>query len=555
MIKRLPLIQKRVNLSVFMPIIKRFLFCFFLTSIYIVSGQNSEKDYTIKEITAYYDKINKEDNEASNIEFIKKLITQSKKINYIPGQIRGFISLQRVAFFNNDYVQSGKYSEEVETLALQTGDYYSLSLTYTLRGTINSILDKFTEAEADLDKAIEYGKKIPNLADRHMQLSRIYANKAGMSEGLNNNNKIIENIKKSLELIETIPVTHLSSSQKETYYYLYITTLTNVSAVYLHAYNPPNSKLAEPYIKKALSFERITPYYFKANETGVYFSASDFYTKKGDYQQAINYAIKLLNTKEVKNSPRERMLAYKVTKDAYGAAKDIKNENTYLKLYVNLRDSINAAEKKTIVQQSRNQIKKSAKENNKNTQKILLIVSIIVLLILIVTWVYISKKKQDYHKKYEALIVKIKNEKKISTFLEINDIDTQSIKSSTVNITDKTIKVLLQKLEKFEQSEKYLQKDISLTVLANTFHTNTKYLSEIIKTYRNKNFTDYINGLRINYIVHKLYNEQKYRQYKISSLAEECGFSSPKVFVNAFKKINDVTPSYFIEQLKQDEKN
>lgn len=554
MTKYLTLAKKGAHLSLFMPLIIKFIFYFFLTSLYTVSGQNSEKDYTVKEIATYFDKIKKEDNEASNIEVIKKLVTQSKNINHIPSEIRGLIILQRIAFYNNDYILSGKYSEDVETLALQTGDYYSLSLTYTLRGTINSILDKFPEAEADFDKAIEYGEKTPNLADRHMQLSRIYANKAGMSEGLNNNNKIIKNIKKSLELIETIPITQLSPSQKDTYYYLYITALTNVSATYLHAYTLPNVKLAEPYIKKALSFEHISPYYFKANEASVYFSASDFYTKKGDYQQAINYAIKLLRTKEIKEDPRQRMLAYKVTKDAYHAAKDPKNENTYLKLYTDLNDSINATEKKIIVQQSRNLIEKSTKENNKNTQKILLILSITVLLILIATWVYISKKKQDYHKKYEALITKIKKEKETSAFLEINETDSKFVKSSTVNITDKTMKMLLQKLENFERSEKYLHKDISLTVLANSLHTNTRYLSEIIKIYRNKNFADYINGLRIDYIIHKLYNDQKYRQYKISSLAEECGFASAKVFVNAFKKINDVTPSYFIEQLKQDEK-
>lgn len=550
MTKHLPLTRKKANLSLSTPIIRMFLIYFFFLSLYIVSGQNSEKGYTAKEITAYYDKIKKEGNEASNVEVIKKLIVQSKKMNDIPGEIRGLAILQVVAFNNNDYILFGKYSEELEALALQTGDYYSLSLTYTLRGTVSSILDKFPEAEADFDKAIEYGEKITDLASRHMQLSRIYANKAGMSEGLDNNNKIIENIKKSLELIETIPISHLSPSQKETYYYLYITALTNVSATYLHAYNPPHIKLAEPYIKKALSFERITPYYFKANETGVYFSVSDFYAKKGDYQQAINYATKLLRTKEIQENPRERMLAYKVTKDAYAAAKDAKNENIYLKLYTDLNDSINTAEKKTIVQQSRNQIEKSTKEKNKYKQKTLLIVSITILLILIAAWGYITKKNQDYHKKYEALITKIKNEKDANTLLELND---QNIRSSSINITDKTIRVLLLKLEKFEQSEKYLQKDISLTSLANRLHTNTRYLSEIIKTYRNKNFTDYINGLRINYIVHQLYHEPKYRQYKISSLSEECGFTSYNAFVNAFKKMNDVTPYYFIEQLKQHE--
>jgi YesN/AraC family two-component response regulator len=101
---------------------------------------------------------------------------------------------------------------------------------------------------------------------------------------------------------------------------------------------------------------------------------------------------------------------------------------------------------------------------------------------------------------------------------------------------DETVKVLLQKLKRFETSERYLKNEVSLTWLANNLNTNTKYLSEIIKLYRDKNFADYVNGLRIDYIVHKLYNEPKYRQYKISSLAEECGFASSRVFVNAFKK-------------------
>ena len=101
--------------------------------------------------------------------------------------------------------------------------------------------------------------------------------------------------------------------------------------------------------------------------------------------------------------------------------------------------------------------------------------------------------------------------------------------------------------------EKYLKKEANVTWLGNNLNTNTRYLSEIIRIYRDKNFADYINGLRIDYIVNKLYNEPKYRQYKISSFAEECGFASSRVFVNAFKKINEVPPSYFIDQLKQDE--
>jgi len=117
-------------------------------------------------------------------------------------------------------------------------------------------------------------------------------------------------------------------------------------------------------------------------------------------------------------------------------------------------------------------------------------------------------------------------------------------------ITDETSTAILKKLAKFENSDKYLRKDINLTWLANNLNTNTKYISEVIKIHRNKNFNNYINGLRIEYIIQKLSQNPVYREYKITYLAEECGYASPQVFVIAFKKESGVTPSYFIDQLK-----
>ncbi|WP_143885351.1 helix-turn-helix domain-containing protein [Chryseobacterium binzhouense] len=65
-------------------------------------------------------------------------------------------------------------------------------------------------------------------------------------------------------------------------------------------------------------------------------------------------------------------------------------------------------------------------------------------------------------------------------------------------------------------------------------------------------FNTYINDLKIIYIIHKLYENKQYREFKINYLAEESGFSSPKVFVTAFKKLTGVTPSYYITNLKKD---
>lgn len=122
---------------------------------------------------------------------------------------------------------------------------------------------------------------------------------------------------------------------------------------------------------------------------------------------------------------------------------------------------------------------------------------------------------------------------------------------TSINIADDTTKVLLIKLEKFEASNNFLKKNINRTWMANKLNTNTRYLSETIKTQRNKTFTNYINGLRINYITHQLVEDPLYREYKINYLAEECGYASSQVFVIAFKKETGLTPSYFIEKLKE----
>ena len=86
--------------------------------------------------------------------------------------------------------------------------------------------------------------------------------------------------------------------------------------------------------------------------------------------------------------------------------------------------------------------------------------------------------------------------------------------------------------------------------MSNLFNTNPKYLSQIIRENKNQNFNSYINQLRISYISDKLYNTTLYREYKISYLAEECGYASSQVFINAFRKETGMTPSYFINELK-----
>ncbi|MDR6368941.1 tetratricopeptide (TPR) repeat protein [Chryseobacterium bernardetii] len=142
---------------------------------------------------------------------------------------------------------------------------------------------------------------------------------------------------------------------------------------------------------------------------------------------------------------------------------------------------------------------------------------------------------------------------------EIDEKDSEANRRRNDSLmTSETESKLLELLEEFEKGDLYNNKGMSLSFLAGELNTNTKYLSYVINQHKNADFKTYINRLRINYIVDKLINDEKYRQYKISILADECGFSSHSKFAAVFKAVTDYSPSAYIKYLdaeKQSDKN
>lgn len=196
--------------------------------------------------------------------------------------------------------------------------------------------------------------------------------------------------------------------------------------------------------------------------------------------------------------------------------------------------------------------------NNNRTINITTIFVFLVFLTLFFVGLLFYKRKTKTLAKKDSFVPKLQEDSEKNNKLDQKDIDFDDVKTPlkcSITISEETSNAILKKIIKFENSEKFLRKDINLTWLSNHLNTNTKYLSEVIKTHSNKNFNNYINGLRIAYITKKLYEDPVYREYKISYLSKECGFASPQVFVIAFKKEKNVTPSYFIEQLKNQTKD
>lgn len=110
---------------------------------------------------------------------------------------------------------------------------------------------------------------------------------------------------------------------------------------------------------------------------------------------------------------------------------------------------------------------------------------------------------------------------------------------------------ILHELSKQEEAFFYLQKDISLSMLATKLQTNPKYLSHVINTDKERDFNNYINDLRIGYAIDKLHHDPVYRKYKLAYIADDCGFSSHSKFGAIFKNSTGLSPSVFISHLKK----
>jgi YesN/AraC family two-component response regulator len=171
-------------------------------------------------------------------------------------------------------------------------------------------------------------------------------------------------------------------------------------------------------------------------------------------------------------------------------------------------------------------------------------------LFIILISLFIIFKSQSRKKRLREIINYIEITK--NNYLKIKP--SVKVKTKGIDIPEETEHNILSKLKRFEKSNKFLNKDMSLAVLAGQFETNTKYLSGVINKHYHDNFNTFINKLRINYIIDKLKNDPNYINYKISFLADESGYSSHSSFATVFKSVVGMSPVTFIKLIQKERK-
>lgn len=161
---------------------------------------------------------------------------------------------------------------------------------------------------------------------------------------------------------------------------------------------------------------------------------------------------------------------------------------------------------------------------------------------------YLSKTRKEkklYEKRFYTLI----NQHTSEIILET--ISAEDNKTKSFDLPKDIEKDLLQKLATFEKEQGYLVINLKLTDLAKQFDTNSSYLSKTINHFKDKNFSQYLNDLRITYVVKHLKEDRKYRKYTIKAISQEVGFSNAESFAKAFYNQTGLQPSYFIKKLEE----
>ncbi|WP_298541964.1 AraC family transcriptional regulator [uncultured Aquimarina sp.] len=181
----------------------------------------------------------------------------------------------------------------------------------------------------------------------------------------------------------------------------------------------------------------------------------------------------------------------------------------------------------------------------KKTSHTIISILAIVSLSLFVLWLINHRRQKQYKLRFQELFHNQDPQKKQDISIIVKTEKTK------LTIPEESIKDILGKLTIFENEIGFTETDLSINILAKRFGTNSKYLSKIINTYKEKSFNRYINGLRIDQSIKRLKTDSKFRNYTIKAIAQEMGFNTTDAFSKAFYKQNGIHPSYFIKELEK----
>lgn len=520
----------------------------------------------------------------------------SKSIGYKQGELNAIYNHAYLLFINGLFNESMEVTKK--TIKIIDPIYYPN--TYADFKTLES--DIYTE-RGEYDLALETGLKLLDLAEKsksnyllmkaYASLSHYYLRVENYQKALSYCIKGLDYIIKLREIQYIFPkideIARMSSKLKYTdralkiydFYldiekkitppgsYIQSNVYMNIADIYM--YNKEYTK-AQDYLSKALEMNYINKYRFRIPRALIL--QGELYLKVKDTTNAILSYEKSLAAAEEINAFDVVKSNSSILSRLYEKRNQLSKAYEYKTLYTAIRDSLfnNEVEQKIIILEARRKIKevtqkerildleyKAHKVKSSAIISILLLISIISIFIVFAYLKVKTKNKFLYIRTIELAQIQMEMNEKLNhlknteTTLKTPLLDEATTKNSQP--IDEDIKdIILSKLENLEKENFFIDSNCNMHQLALKLKTNPKYLSQVINQEKKLNFNNYINELRINYLLTILIKDEDFRNNKLSYIATAIGFNNLNTFNTAFKKRLGILPSYFISELIQEVK-
>lgn len=127
-------------------------------------------------------------------------------------------------------------------------------------------------------------------------------------------------------------------------------------------------------------------------------------------------------------------------------------------------------------------------------------------------------------------------------------IDSEKYKKSSLS-KDQHRQIFDKLCRSMEKDKLYMEPDLTLEKLSSVIECSRHSISQVINLETSENFYSFINRYRVEEFKTSI-KEGRYPNFSLIGVAMECGFRSSSSFYNVFKKFEGVTPSTYLNEIK-----
>lgn len=520
---------------------RRFLIFLIFSITIFCSAQNKNQEDLSGSETLDKSKISPESILQQSLKKLEQPISDEEKYEVRMKMADAYLKIKKPDFAKSTEMlfKAKEIAEKLDDTRLKAKIYGSIANQY-------SFLNFPDKIKPYLDLSKQQVDKLPNGYEKNYLTGRLFIEYGNLEADKENFLVAKKDYQKALKFLGNIG----NPNRKNIFQFRRAFYNMGVSYAYLK-----QNDSAEYFLNKALAIRDTENKEFKYF---IYNTLAKVYIDKGEHLRAIDSLEIVLNESTFKDN-RLKADMYKKLIASY---KTLNNKEKYieyseklLELEPDVKDNNLKAINTAVSEEQKNLLDKISDKENHNQ----LLIAGCGLLILLCGFsiFFINQKRKKEKLTYQRFISNLEKEEMQEALepQEIIQTEIEEKEKMPFSIPSSAETMILEKLDKFEASAKFTNQKLTVASLAVMFKTNPTYLSETIKKHKEKNFNNYLNELRINYICKQILERPAFLNYKISYLAEAAGFSSHSSFTTVFKNVTGISPSAFLREAAGKRKN